>query len=156
MNIVLGDDQIVSIRASDAGSKYDARAVADAVDKAWADLSYNNPMWVRQGPNYAKHSGTGEVRNLYNMAISNLDLAPVVSKQEVMVQTDNGDLDRYLLTPDEVLRANQTGILPKSANVSARFNDALSWTVEGGEAPAKSAPWGLALAAVAAYLAWKG
>lgn len=146
MNILLGD--VVSVRPARA-DQYDPRATADAVERAWAQLSTDSD-WVRMGPNFAqRRSNPSDVVNLYNEAMKYLSTQAAVAKTEVVFD-NNGERDRYLLTPNELTSVQNTGVLPDAANVTARFRNAASWSVE---APSASAGKGGGIAVIAALAA---
>ena len=149
---------VVSVNPNDRGSRYDERAISDrmaqlmneALASGWERMPSGSPNWVRQTGNLSN------VRNLYAEAISYLDTAPVVSKAEVIFRNDDGSRDRYMLTNDELLQVQQTGILPDAANITRTFRNATDWTTES---PAQQASRGKSLALVgilaAAWLAFK-
>lgn len=149
----LGDD-IASVTKLPA-SQIDGRAVADMMDAVTSEFVAKG--YITMGPNFAK-GPAGDVVNLNQIAMARLEQLNPVQKTEVILVNDAGQRDRYLLTDEEVAKANQTGILPKNANVSARFANALSWMDGKPETETESSaasPAVLVLAALAAYLAFK-
>lgn len=149
----MGDD-IASVVKMPA-SQIDGRAVVDMMDTVTSEFVAKG--YVTMGPNFAK-GPSGDVVNINQIAMARLMQLNPVQKTEVILANDAGERSRYLLTDEEVAKANQTGVLPKNANVSARFENALSWMdgePETETTTSAASPAVLVLAALAAYLAFK-